>query len=215
MMKSRRLQTFSTFLSLCGLFLSVHPTVEARIGESRDSLERRLLNAGGIVYRDDVVEANRRRSMPYLKFLEFIPDSVDVRIYYKTIDGRKPKSSDMEEKRVHPGWDIHVLYIRGVSMLEVYKRSQPMTDPEMKLLLATLAQGSYWKKVDTTAAEAAGEEKKVSAFGFDMERNDGKVRGKKVGQTTVMIFDAALDTRLAKMQVEDDQERAPTSINGF
>ncbi|MGC6504987.1 MAG: hypothetical protein ACON39_00245 [Coraliomargaritaceae bacterium] len=211
-MKFPRLQTFSFCSFFCGLFVWLNPSVEARIGESRDSLERRLLNAGGIVYRDDVVESNRRRNMPYMKFLEFMPDSTDLRIYYKTIDGRKPKSSDMEEQRVHPGWDIHVLYVRGVSMLEVYKRSQPMTDPEMKLLLATLAQGSYWKKVDKTATEEAEGD---SAFGFDMERHDGKVRGKKIGQTTVMIFDSALDIRLAEMRVEDDQERAPASVNGF
>jgi hypothetical protein len=153
--------------------------------------------------------------MPYLKYMDFMPDSTEVRIYYKTIDGRKPKSSDMEEKRVHPGWDIHVVYVRGISVLEVYKRSQPMTDPEMKLLLATLAQGSYWKKVDSKRSQESGEKAPPSAFGYDIERSDGKIRGKMAGQNMVMVFDAAFDGGLAEMQVSDDQERAPDSVNGF
>ena len=85
-------------------------SVEGRVGESRSELERRLFNSGGIVYRDDNIKSNRLRGMPYTKYMDFMPDSTEIRIYYKTEDGRKPKSSDMEEKRVQPGWDIHVLY---------------------------------------------------------------------------------------------------------
>ena len=211
-MKFLRHQIFSALFSLGSLLLLANSSVEGRVGESRTELERRLLNSGGIVYRDENIKSNRLRGMPYMKYMDFMPDSIEIRIYYKSEDGRKPKSSDMEEKRVHPGWDIHVLYVRGISVLEVYKRSQPMTDPEMKLLLTTLAQGSYWKKV-----ESKGSDKEVapSAFGFNMERKDGKVRGKRVGQDMVIVFDVDFDSRLAEMQILDDQEQAPISVNGF
>lgn len=204
------LSAFSTAL-LCLLF-SVPAAAEARIGESRETIERRLFSAGGIVYRDDQIEASRRRGMPYVKFMDFMPDSAELRIYYKTPDGRKPKSSSMEEKRMLPGWDIHVLYVRGKSVLEVYRRSQGMTDPELNLLLAALAQGSYWKKVKP----APDDEKALpSAFGYDMERDDSLVRGKMQGRDTLMVFETGFDAGLAEMESADDLERAPDSVNGF
>ena len=81
----------------------------------------------------------------------------------------------------------------------------------MKLLLTTLAQGSYWKKwIQRVLIKVL-----PSAFGFNMERKDGKVRGKRVGQDMVMVFDVDFDSRLAEMQILDDQEQAPISVNGF
>lgn len=80
--------------------LSVPSSVEARIGERREAIERRLFAAGGIVYRDDVVEVARQRGMPYVKYLDYMPGSAVVRIYFKTDDGRRPTSAELDAKRV-------------------------------------------------------------------------------------------------------------------
>lgn len=190
-------------------FLWMSPA-HARIGEGRASLERRLNASGGIVYRDDVIEANRRRGMPYLRYLDFLPGSAEVRIYFKTADGRRPTSSELEERRMAEGWDLHVVYVNGQSVIEVYKRSQAITEFELNHLLALHAGGSYWKKVDKEAKEAA-----VSAFGFDMIREDGQVRAKKLGGDSVIFVDTEFDIKLATSHTGALQDRAPLSVDGF
>lgn len=199
------------YVLLC-LSLAVPSAAEARIGESREAIERRLFSAGAIIYRDDQIETNRRRSMPYMKYMDFMPESVELRIYFKAPDDRKPKSSQMEEKRMQPGWDLHVLYVRGKSVLEVYRRSQSMTEPELNLLLTALAEGCYWKKV---SPDPNNKEALPTAFGYDMERSDSLVRGKKMGSNSLMVYDVNFDAGLAEMQIEDDLERAPGSVKGF
>ncbi|WP_269526861.1 hypothetical protein [Coraliomargarita parva] len=194
------------------LFLSSLPMLQARIGESREAIERRLFASGGIVYRDDATEANRRRGMPYEKYLTFLPSSWDVRIYFKTADGSRPQSSNMDPRRMSPGWDMHVIYMRGQSKIEVYKRSTGITEYEMNALLAAHADGSYWNKVDPKDKETKS---MPSAFGFDMVRQDGTVRAKKLGGDSVMVFDAELDAQLAELNDASLQSAAPASVNGF
>jgi hypothetical protein len=191
--------------------LSTFPTiVEARIGERRESIERRLFDSGGIVYRDDAIEENRRKGMPYLRYFEYLPGSADVRLYFKTADGRRPTSSELEEKRVAAGWDVHVVYVGGKSVIEVYKRSQGMSEHEFNYLMALHAEGSFWKR--PTKEEQA---ELVSAFGADMIRDDGQVRAKKLGGDAVMFVDSDADIRLAEMNTSDLQEKAPVSVEGF
>lgn len=183
-------------------------TADARVGESKEALERRLFGSGGIIYRDAAVESSRRKGMPYNKYLDFLSSSADVRIYYKTADGRRPMASELEEKRVQAGWDVHVLYIGGKSVLEIYKRSQSMSEYEMNYIIALQGGGPGWKKV-------AKEELAPSAFGYDMESGDGSVRAKKMGGDSLLFVDAKIDIGLAEMKTNDLLEKAPVSVNGF
>lgn len=193
------------------MILSLCPsTLDARIGERRESIERRLFASGGIVYRDDGIEASRKKGMPYLKYFELLPSSADVRLYFKTADGRRPTSSELEDKRTAAGWDLHVVYVNGKSAIEVYKRSQGITEFEMNHLLAVHAAGSFWKKIEKEDKEVT-----VSAFGCDMVRADGQVRAKKLGGDALMFVDTNVDVGLAEMNTSDLQEKAPMSVEGF
>ncbi|MGZ0707330.1 hypothetical protein ACWPKO_03215 [Coraliomargarita sp. W4R53] len=185
-------------------------TLDARIGERRESIERRLFDSGGIVYRDNKIETSRSKGMPYLKYFEYLPSSSDVRIYFKTSDGRRPASSELEEKRVSSGWDLHVVYVNGKSVIEVYKRSQVITEHEFNNLMALHAGGSFWKRL--TKEEKAETQ---SAFGFEMVRNDGQVRAKKLGGNAVIFVDSEMDTSLSELNTNDLQEKAPVSVDGF
>lgn len=209
MMKYPKIPFLLSALCASLVITAFSSTAEARIGERRESIERRLFASGGIVYRDDAVKADRRKGMPYLKYFELLSDSADVRIYYKTADGRRPASSELEEKNMLAGWDLHVVYVNGKSAIEVYKRSQGMSDFEFNQLLALHAGGSFWKKI------AKGEESNPSAFGYDIFRDDGVVRGKKLGGDRVMFFDARIDQSLAEMNTNDLLEKAPVSVSGF
>lgn len=209
MMKYLKIPFLLSALCASLLITAFSSTAEARIGERRESIERRLFASGGIMYRDDAVEANRRNGMPYLKYFELLSGSADVRIYYKTADGRRPASSELEENRILAGWDLHVVYVNGKSAIEVYKRSQGMSEFEFNQLLALHAGGSFWKKI------GRGEGADPSAFGYDMFRDDGAVRAKKLGGDGVMFFDARIDQSLAEMNTNDLLEKAPVSVSGF
>ena len=185
-------------------------TLDARIGESRESIERRLFSSGGIIYRDDTIEESRRKGMPYAQYLEYLPSSSDVRIYFKTSDGRRPASSELSDRRMSAGWDFHVVYVKGKSAIEVYKRSQGMTEQEFNRLMAIHANGSFWRRLgkeDNTEV--------VSAFGFDMIRDDGLVRARKLGRDSVLFFGTEIDVELAEMKTSDLQKKAPVSVDGF
>jgi hypothetical protein len=185
-------------------------SLQARIGESREAIERRLFGSGGIVYRDDAIESKRRQGMPYMRYLNYLPGSAEVRIYFKTEDGRRPASSELEEKRMPAGWDLHVVYVGGQSVIEVYKRSHSITEFELNHLLALHAGNGYWKRLSKEDKQDF-----VSAFGLDMIRSDEQLRAKKLGGDSVIFVDANLDAKLAEMNESDLQEKAPVSVDGF
>ncbi len=198
----------STLLSVFILHAITVVPVEGRIGESRNAIERRLFSSGGIMYRDDATERNRRQGMPYNQFINFLPTGTEVRIYFKTDNGRRPQSSELEEKRISQGWDLHVVYIGNKSAIEIYKRSQGISEYEMNELLARLAGGSFWKKIDKKEIEP-------SAFGYEMVTDNGSLRAKRLKGNSIMVFDAKIDTRLAGEKESDLIEKAPASVKGF
>lgn len=213
-----RVSIFTSVRALfCGAFcwvwlvgFTVPQSSEARIGERQETIERRLANSGGIRYRDDAIEQSRRKGMPYTKYLDYLTSSAEIRIYFKTTDGRQPASSELEEKNMGDGWDLHVVYVNGKSVIEVYKRSRGMTTHEFNNLLALQAGGSFWRRLEKQEQAEA-----ISAFDFDMVRDDGRVRAKKVGGDSLLFVDSDVDTSLAEMNESDLQSRAPVSVEGF
>lgn len=161
------------------------------------------------MYRDEEVLAARKKGKPYAKFDAVLPASAELRIYYKTADGSRPKPSELTGKRAGTGWDLHVLYLNGRSVMELYERSQDISDFELNQLLAVQAGGSFWKKLDEAA------EKEPSAFGYEMIRDDGAVRAVKVGGKGVLFVESAFDTRLAEVKEADLLQKAPVSVQGF
>ena len=204
------LKVFTAMIVITALHILFSISVEARIDERRESIERRLFASGGIVYRDDEIEASRRRGMPYLRYLQYLPGSADIRIYFKTSDGRRPTSSDLEQRRKSAGWDLHVIYVDGKSVFELYQRSQEITNFETNHLLNLHTEGGYWKRPTKEEKEEI-----VSAFGFEMVRSDGRVRAKKIGSDKLMFIETDIDERLAEMNINELQQSAPISVNGF
>ena len=91
-------------------FLALNSLVWGRIGEDRLAFEQRLNVSGGYQYREESVLSNRKRGMPYLKYLDFLPSRSELRIYYKTLDGRKPLAKEIKVSSMLEGWDIHVIF---------------------------------------------------------------------------------------------------------
>ena len=185
--------------------------LEARIGETRLTIEKRLLKSGGYQYRDDKILLNRKRGMPYSKFEEYFPEKADLRIYYKTIDGRKPLSKDVKASGMLEGWNLHILFVRGKSVIELYKRSDRITEFEFIQLLNLQSGNSFWEKKSENDLEPG----QFSTFGFDFQRNDQVLRAKKMGTNTVMIFSTSFDHLMKKNIREEQMNDAPSSVDGF
>lgn len=185
--------------------------LEARIGETRLTIEKRLLKSGGYQYRDDKILLNRKRGMPYSKFEEYFPEKADLRIYYKTIDGKKPLSKDVRASGMLEGWNLHILFVQGKSVIELYKRSDRITEFEFIHLLNLQSGNSFWEKKSENDLEPG----QFSTFGFDFQRNDQVLRAKKMGTNTVMIFSTSFDHLMKKNIREEQMDDAPSSVDGF
>ena len=185
--------------------------LEARIGETRLTIEKRLLKSGGYQYREDKILLNRKRGMPYSKYEEYFPEKADLRIYYKTIDGRKPLSKDVRASGMLEGWNLHILFVQGKSVIELYKRSDRITEFEFIHLLNLQSGNSFWEKKSENDLEPG----QFSTFGFDFQRNDQVLRAKKMGTNTVMIFSTSFDHLMKKNIREEQMNDAPSSVDGF
>jgi hypothetical protein len=206
----------------------------ARIGEKRSTLESRLLKSNGIVLRSDEIIEERQTGMPYLDYEVFFPKPYEVRLYFKSSDGSRPKQDELEtnnlkqafdrkaapkkplstidptEKKLE-GWELHVLYIQGTSVLEVYKKTTSITEQEINYLLALQSGKSFW----TESTSANLPEGKHSALGFDFSRADHYLRAKKLSSRSIMFFRTQTDEFFHKALLKDREEEAPESIKGF
>lgn len=214
--------SFVLGLICAGMALSaLSSTAEARIGESKSILERRLFGVGGVAYRDEEIIAARRKGMPYEALLDYVVSDIDVQVYHKSATGEKKQRSKFSSKRMLPGWDLHVVYVNGASVLEIYQRSSKMTEQEQNLLLHLQGQGNRWKRMSQGQQQVGGEvpdaeseRRNMSIFGYEMVRNDGLVRAKRYNGGMLFV-DAEADAKLAIARDDDRNTLAPESVNGF
>ncbi|MFO8026499.1 MAG: hypothetical protein R6U56_02410 [Opitutales bacterium] len=211
-------------LAIMGCLL-LPQAADARIGERRESFERRLFSNGGIMIRSREEDSSSRRSGPYTSYMQYLGSSAKVRVYFKSDDGSERTQTDVDKGSLGSGWEVHVLYVNGKSVLELYKRVGSMSEYERNALLGILGGGGYWKEaekepeaspsVEADAEPGAAEdEPPPSAFGFDYVRNDGEVRAKKSGGG-IMVFQKQLDEFLARQHESNLQKDAPKSVQGF
>jgi len=197
-------------------------TAEARIGESKPQLEQRLLRSNGLAYRDEAIIEARRGGMVYESLLDYIVSDVEVQVYHKAASADdKAMRSKFNAKRMLPGWDLHVVYVNGKSVIEIYQRSPKMTEQELNMLLHLQGNGQRWAKVEKAEQEVGGDvptsssdKKELSAFGYEMLRNDGVVRAKNV-KNGLLFVDAEMDAKFAIARDDDRNSSAPESVDGF
>ena len=187
------------------IFILLSP-IYARIGEERLELEKRLNVSGGLQYREERVLSNRRRGMPYQKYLDYLPERSEIRVYYKTLDGKKPVAKEMKASGMLEGWDVHIIFVEGKSVLEIYRRSSSINEFEFSALLRLQTGQSFWEKRDTNDEN----DETVTAFGFDYERND-----KKLGSNMMLICSAPFDKFIKQEFLDTQMESLPASIKGF
>jgi len=183
--------------------------IQARVGEERSKLEIRLFRSGGLQIKEDGIVQQKQSGIPYLKFEPYFPSSTEIRLYYKTFDGRRPKPSELEN-RVPEGWVLHVIYYKGISVLEVYQKNGKIDEFEKKHLLDFQRANSFWVEESKESANQTS-----SCFQHDFIRNDQTTKAKILGTTSMMFFSSDFDLALARAKEEEQRKSAPDSIKGF
>lgn len=193
------------------------PELEGRVGESVSQLEERLLSGRTAVrYSPHEVEGMVfHASTPYRELLRYLPDGFAHHYYFKPAEDRRASRRDIDGQTFSPGWHLHVISLRGVSVFEAYRRSGPrLSDAEVDGLLLINRGSSHWRQVGGDAVLA-------SAFGYLYEREDGELRAQRMG-STLLFFRPSLDERLYEARSEHlervrrrESAAAPDSLAGF
>jgi hypothetical protein len=205
------------------------PNAIARIGETQDVIERRILqpNLGKAFFRAkdkdrdsrDAREAEREklkeeREQPFNDAKKFFPADTREGVYWKSALAGQMSNDN--------GWKVHAFYMGGRSSLEAYHRmGENLNEFEVRALLAANRGASSWRKV---SQEGGG----TDGIGYDYELEDGSMRAKQKGDW-LMIFSTRLDNyvieqqKIAKDLKDKEKERlkveqqgkAPESVMGF
>jgi hypothetical protein len=199
-------------------------SVHARVGETQDVVERRILqpNLGKMFFKPrdrDTPAAERERQreereQPFHAVKTFFPADTKEGIYWKSALANQLSNEN--------GWKVHVFYLGGRSVLEAYRREgQGLNEFEVRALLAANRGASSWKRV---SSEGGG----VNGIGYEYELEDGSLRAKQQGNW-LMIFSTRLDTYVVEQQKVakelrdreteklklEQQSKAPESVMGF
>ena len=107
---------------------------------------------------------------------------------------------------------LHVVYLNGISVLELYQRSESLTDLEMEGILLRNAGDSRWVKGKVPEGNDSVIEPTV--FSANHYREDFGVYA-NVENEAVLLFDPRLDAKIAKLRAEKAEREAPSSLEGF
>lgn len=208
---------------VCVLSWSMSLTpAEARIGESQEEFERRLLrpDVGKFLPRernpDPLREAEILRQQPFN----------DVRVHFPagTREGKYWKSAVPNVLSNDNGWRVHVFFHENCSSLEAYQRvGDALSEFEIRNILTVNQGTSEWRRVEPESPEA-----KASVIGCDYQLVDGTRRARVVGNW-LLVYATTLDehvrdqmrtlaenrARAHKERLRQQQEAAPGSTSGF
>jgi hypothetical protein len=198
----------------------------ARIGDTPEQMAARMLqpNMGkNFSWPKDMDERERerqRKEYPLTPFVDFLPTAAEdwrEQIFWKSA---VPKQLSNEN-----GWRVHVHYLKGRSVLELYRRvGVGLNDFEINAILARVRGNQTWRRV-------AKKDNVETLLGYDFELGDaegGTLRARRQGDW-LMVYHKRLDEYLLarkarwddsevarKAQEAIEQEKlAPASVEGF
>jgi len=199
-------------------------TLSARVGETQDVVERRLLqpSLGRLFFQSKEKETpamERARikelnEQPFNEARKFFPAESKAAVYWKSAIAKQLSNDN--------GWKIFVFYTAGRSVLEGYNRvGEDLSEFEVRAILAANQGVSSWRK---NSVSGGG----VNGIGYDFELEDGSLRAKQKGNW-LMIFSARLDeyvitqqtlaketeAKEAALKKIEQQKTAPVSVIGL
>ncbi len=202
--------------------------LQARIGDTPEQMAARMLQPDlGKLFswpRNMTEQAQERaqRENPLYPFRHLLPTEDDdwrEQMFWKSAL-RKQLSND-------DGWRVHVYYLKGRSVVELYRRvGQSLNEFEINAILARMRGGQTWRKVEEKALKPTD-----SVLGFGYELGEGEaatLRARKQGDWLIIFhrrFDEFLLERKARWEASEairkeelratQAETAPVSVDGF
>ncbi|MGE9294935.1 MAG: hypothetical protein ACQKBV_01405 [Puniceicoccales bacterium] len=199
---------------LAGISLGAH----ARIGEDRSTLERRLTEAAAVEVTDNEIIAQHLEDAPFNGLLPTDDREIQTSVYYKKADGSRAYSSNLVDDRDRPvrapdGWIVVVVYYKGRSVLEFYKRSGGLTEPEAHGILLLNRGGANWVKEKLPKDNYPSDDYKP-LLSHTLHRSDYQVLANN-GRGGLTLYSVGFDQHLSDTKREREQESAPESLAGF
>jgi hypothetical protein len=215
---------FTTPLPLVCVIVSLASSISAsaRVGETQDEFERRLLQpyVGKFIIReknpDPAKEEEILRQQPFNDARVHFPAGVRERKYWKSA---VPNVLSNEN-----GWRVHVFFDENRSALEAYQRvGDTLNEFEIRNILRANQGASEWRKIEPDSLET-----RASAIGCDYQLADGSLRARVVGNW-LMVYSAKLDNHVKEQlriteekragqqeeRIRNQQLAAPGSTSGF
>lgn len=203
-------------LALCIVFSGCLPFAQARVGETRSEMENRLTRDRRVIeYPERYLDRKMSdRHVTYRNHLSHFPEGSVHALYYKKANNAPVSRSDLDSAPFPDGWDLHVVYFKNISVFEVYRRNgAALTAAEINALLALNRGDSFWNKVNRR------EQQQVWQADFVLE--DGTMLASRSGNLLIFYrpeFEAIVRERIDEMNKlnrEDEEQRAPLSVQGF
>lgn len=132
------------------------PEASAKIGERKIDIEKRMNSRANGAYQYPDEEALREAlELPYSQIFWIQPLGSSNSFYFKRPSSELSTRADALNQREIYGWEVHVAYLKDISVMEFYKRcGDPMTMEEAKGLMVRMAktrENASWKKAEFKA----------------------------------------------------------------
>ncbi len=147
-----------TIIYAC-ILAAAAPCAFARIGENKNALENRLLSktTGGLEYETKEFREREALELPYRDLLLIFPRDTAEGFYFSRLDGKKAIPADVVKQDALNGWEIHICYYKGVSVLEFYRKRGAVIFPEEAAAIMSFMknEGASWTNAKPPAKPQA------------------------------------------------------------
>ena len=143
------------FLFTCAIFSIVFgPLSQARIGESKADMGERMftITQRAYVYNSKEERLREALELPYKNIIPMFPVGVEhIFMFKNAAEGTTAQGDTIQQHDLY-GWELHVVFYKGKSVLEFYRRhGDPMTVEEAEALMFAVRKtktNSPWEQVD-------------------------------------------------------------------
>ena len=143
------------FLFTCAIFSIVFgPLSHARIGETKADMGERMftITQRAYVYNSKEDRLREALELPYKNIIPMFPAGVEhIFMFKNAAEGTSSQGDTIQQHDLY-GWELHVVFYKGKSVLEFYRRhGDPMTVEEAEALMFAVRKAktnSPWEQVD-------------------------------------------------------------------
>lgn len=134
------------------LSVAALPLLHARIGETKQDIQNRMLtkNGGAYVYQSREERFRETLELPYKYMFLMMPKGTQNHFFFKRPDSATTTNADVQQQHDLYGWELHICFSGDNSALEFYRRhGDPITVEEVAELfnLQTAAKENVkWRK---------------------------------------------------------------------